>query len=155
MSRAIAINEAAVPRGARAIAAIRSARRVQEMSAISRQVCPDIDVDSRRLFGAKLGWDGGDLMLGAARVLRKLGRVDEVDAELQRAAATWQNLPPDHPSRGTLAIEIGFAAMADADNPTARAQSGRAHRLLRKHPTDDAARRELAALDAGLLAAGG
>ena len=68
------------------------------------------------LFGAKLGWDGGDLVLGIARVQRKLGRFDE--AKLEQVAEIWQNLPAQHPSHAELAIERGFAAVAHGDVDT-------------------------------------
>jgi len=99
------------------------------------------------LFGAKLGWDGGDLSLGAARVLRKLGRFDEASAELKHAEEVWHELPAQHPSRGALAIEHGFADMARGDVSAAREQAARARTSLPAWPAYDFARRELAALE--------
>jgi len=99
------------------------------------------------LFGARLGWDGGDLSLGAARVLRKLGRLDEASAELKHAEELWHELPAQHPSRGALAIEHGFAASANGDVAAAREQAVRARTLLPAWPAFDGVRKELAGLD--------
>jgi RNA polymerase sigma factor (TIGR02999 family) len=85
-------------------------------------------------FGAKLGWDGGDLALGEARVLRKLGRADQAAAPLARAADLWQALPVGHPSRAGFAIEQAFVHVAHADIVAARAQAQRAHQLLPDPP---------------------
>ncbi len=104
------------------------------------------------LFGAKLGWDGGDLALGEARILRKLGRSGHVAAPLALAADLWRALPVEHPSRAGFAIEQAFAHAAHADIVTARAQAQRAHKLLPKTPEYDALRHELATLDSVLNA---
>jgi eukaryotic-like serine/threonine-protein kinase len=150
ISRAIAINEASGATGRTALSLqYELLGRVQESAGdLEASLASYRRGLGDELFGAKLGWDGGDLMLGAARVLRKLGRSGEVDAQLQRAAETWRSLPPDHPSHAALAIEFGFRALDDADLAAARANSERAHRLLRPLPADDAVRRELATLDA-------
>ncbi len=105
------------------------------------------------LFGAKLGWDGGELALGEARVLRKLGWPDDADAELKHATELWRELPAQHPSRGALAIEHGFAALANGKVGAAREQAARARTLLPARPAYDATRQELAALDARLAQA--
>jgi eukaryotic-like serine/threonine-protein kinase len=105
------------------------------------------------LFGAKLGWDGGDLALGAARALRKLGRVDQVDAELDRAAALWRDLPAQHPSLLSLEIERAFANLQRGDTQVAHEQADHARRLLPARPEWDAARNELKALDDKLIGA--
>lgn len=155
ISRAIAINEASGASGRTALSLhYELLGRVQESSGdLAASLASYRHGLQADLFGAKLGWDGGDLVLGAARVLRKLGRLGEVDAELQRVAAIWRDLPDDHPNHGSLAIEIGFRDLVKADVASAREQSDRAHRVLRKQPTDDAPRLELAALDVRLAGA--
>ncbi len=97
------------------------------------------------LFGAKLGWDGGDLLLGVARVLRKLDRPHEVTFE--QVAEVWRDLPAGHPSHAELAIERGFAALSQGDVDAARTHASRARGLLPLRPQFDAARVELAALE--------
>ena len=104
------------------------------------------------LFGARLGWDGGDLWLGEARVLRKLGRSDEAMPALEHASTLWQALPGRHPSRAMLAIERGFARAIAGDVAGASEQATLARGLLPARPEFDAARRELAALETAIAA---
>jgi tetratricopeptide (TPR) repeat protein len=106
------------------------------------------------LFGAKLGYDGGDLYLGAARVLRKLDRFGESQLALREAADIWRSMPERHPVRAGLAIENGFAALERGDPFTARAEAERARRLLPARPEWDASRDELAILQRRLVIAG-
>jgi len=150
--QAIAVNEASGATGRTALAMQyellgRAEERRQDfaasLAAYQHGQLPD-------LFGAKLGWDGGDLALGTARALRKLQRLDEADTELRRAAELWRDLPAQHPNRGALAIEYGFAALARRDADAAREQATQARGLLPARPAYDAMREELAALDARL-----
>jgi serine/threonine-protein kinase len=106
------------------------------------------------LFGAKLGYDGGDLHLGAARVLRKLGRFGEAAPALREASEIWRALPERHPERGALAIEEGFDALERGDPFSARADAERARALLPARPEWDATREELAVLQQRLVIAG-
>jgi tetratricopeptide (TPR) repeat protein len=106
------------------------------------------------LFGAKLGYDGGDLYLGAARVLRKLGRWDEAQLALAKAAYIWRALPENNSSRNALAAENAFAALERGDALGAREYAERAFRPLPARPEYDALREELGVLQARLVIAG-
>ena len=154
--QAIAINEASGAIGRTALASqYELLGRAHEalgdldaaLAAFRRGLQPD-------LFGAKLGYDGGDLYLGAARVLRKCGRFGESDLALREAAAIWRSLPERHPTRAGLAIESGFAALERGDPFSARAEADRAQRLLPARPEWDASREELAVLQRRLVIAG-
>jgi tetratricopeptide (TPR) repeat protein len=117
------------------------------LAAFRRGLQPD-------LFGAKLGYDGGDLYLGAARTLRKLDRVGESELALREASDIWRSMPERHPIRAELAIENGFAALERGDPFTARAAAELARRLLPARPEWDASREELAILQQHLVIAG-
>lgn len=149
IQRAIAIDQASGARGRTALAEhYELLGRVEEqlgnlkasLQAYRQGLEPEV-------FGAKLGWDGGALALGAARVLRKLGRVDEAATQRNRAAALWNALPTQHPSRSALAIETGFAFLGMGDLVAARAQAQQAHRYLPRYPQYDVVRKELSVLE--------
>lgn len=152
ITRAIAINEASGDHGRTALAlqyeilgCVREGAGdlAAALAAFRRGQAPE-------LFGSRLGWDGGDLWLGEARVLRKLGRSGEATPAIEHAAMLWQGLHATHPSRAQLAIERGFASLCAGDARAARGQAERARRLLPARPEFDAARHELALLDARL-----
>ena len=154
--QAIAINEASGAIGRTALASqYELLGRANEalgdldaaLAAFRRGLQPD-------LFGAKLGYDGGDLYLGAARVLRKLDRFGESQLALREAADIWRSMPERHPTRAGLAIENGFAALERGDAFTARAEAERARDLLPARPEWDASRDELASLQRRLVIAG-
>ena len=156
IERAIAINEASGATGRTALSLQyetlgRARERLGDLdgalAAFRHGQRPDI-------FGARLGWDGGDHPLGAARVLRKLGRQQEAVPELARATELWGKLPPGHPSRAGLAIESGFAALAAGDVRAAREHARQARDGLPARPEFDAWRAELASLEAALSRAG-
>jgi len=153
---AIAINEASGSVGRTALAS------QYELLGRAHERLGDLDAalaafrhgEQPELFGAKLGYDGGDLHLGRARVLRKLGRAGEAAVALREAADTWHALPERHPQRGALAIEDGFAALDRDDAFGARADATRALDLLPARPEWDATRDELDALRRRLVIAG-
>jgi len=153
---AIAINEASGSAGRTALAS------QYELLGRAHERLGDLDAalaafrhgEQPELFGAKLGYDGGDLHLGRARVLRKLGRAGEAAVALREAADTWRALPERHPQRGALAIEDGFAALDRGDAFTARDDATRAFDLLPSRPEWDATRDELDALRRRLVIAG-
>lgn len=150
--RAIAINEASGATGRTALSMQYEllARTHEQLGEFEASLAACRHGQDPQLFGAKLGWDGGGLSLDAARALRKLGRFDEVGAELTEAARLWQALPMQHPNQAGLAIERGFAALHDGDAAAARTHAERAREILPQRPEHDALRHELLALDARL-----
>jgi serine/threonine-protein kinase len=148
IQRAIAINEAngATGRTALSMQYELLARAHEQSGAFEAGLAACRRGQDPQLFGAKLGWDGGDLSLDAARTLRKLGRFGEVGAELAEASRLWRALPAQHPNRAGLAVESGFAALRDGDAAAARGHAKRAHQLLPQRPEYDTVRQELLAL---------
>ncbi len=152
IQRAIAINESSGATGRTALSMQYEllGRAREQAGDLAASLAAHRHGQQPALFGAKLGWDGGDLPLGAARVLRKLGRIDEGTPELAKAATLWRDLPAQHPNHVALAIEQGFAALARGDIASARALAERAHAPLPQRPEFDLLRRELDAFDARL-----
>ena len=156
IERAIAINEASGARGRTALAIQYEtlARAREQLGDLEGAIAAFRHGQQPELFGARLGWDGGDLWIGEARVLRKLGRGAEAAPALAQAERVWQELHASHPSHALLAIERGFMQLRSGDATAARAQAARARALLPDRPEFEAARRELAALENDLARAG-
>src|SRR5690606_17870072 len=78
IERAIAINTASGATGRTALAMQYEtlARTREQLGDLEGALAAFRHGQQPDLFGARLGWDGGDLWLGEARVLRKLGRSD-------------------------------------------------------------------------------